>query len=106
MSQDGKHNKWRKNQGYLETSIFFSALAFKQSADSFLFPYFLHCYQLPINMSGGMQNMMLKYYLLYSNNLKPQAETGLERITSQERPPVWREHCKRLKACKVKTVRS
>lgn len=33
-----------------------------------------------------MQNMMFKYYLLYSNNLKPQAKSGLEMIATAEPP--------------------
>lgn len=41
MSKDGKHNKHRKNQGYLETlSNFFSTLAFKLSSDNFVCDFF------------------------------------------------------------------
>lgn len=54
MSKDGKHNKHRKNQAYLETLLqIFSALAFKQGSNNFVvfffFPFSLST-KIPINI--------------------------------------------------------
>jgi len=68
---------------------FFSALTFKQSSENVFFsPSSSLFTKRPSNIYiRGMPNVMLKYYLLYSDDLKPQSKPGLQ-VTAIAEPPV------------------